>query len=117
MTASEGPDGGLVRLGDGTSAPLGPALLSLLETSTYDRVDLVVSFVMESGLKVIADPLADAVERGAQLRVLTTDYLYRTEPRALHKLHDLGAEWPERVQLRVFESRGVPHGTFPGSTC
>lgn len=107
LTASADADRGFVRLADGTSAPLGPALLSLLETSTYDRVDLVVSFVMESGLKVIADPLADAVERGAQLRVLTTDYLYRTEPRALHKLHDLGAEWPERVQLRVFESRGI----------
>ncbi|WP_240606269.1 DUF3427 domain-containing protein [Euzebya rosea] len=97
----------MVRLADGTSAPLGPALLSLLETSTYDRVDLVVSFVMESGLKVIADPLADAVERGSQLRVLTTDYLYRTEPRALRLLHDLGTEYPGRVQLRVFESRGV----------
>lgn len=107
LTASESLDGGVVRLADGTSAPLGPALLSLLETSTYDRVDLVVSFVMESGLKVIADPLADAVERGSQLRVLTTDYLYRTEPRALRLLHDLGTEYPGRVQLRVFESRGV----------
>lgn len=102
---TDGPQ--MVRLADGTSAPLGPVLLDLLDTSAYDRVNLVVSFVMESGLKVIADPLADAVERGAHLRVLTTDYLYRTEPRALRRLHDLGTEYPDRVQLRVFESRGM----------
>jgi hypothetical protein len=49
----------------------------------FDRVDLVVSFVMLSGLDLVGDGLDDAIARGAQVRVLTTDYLGITEPAAL----------------------------------
>lgn len=89
-------------LADGTTEPLGPSLLRLLRDPEFDRVDLVVSFVMRSGLIMVDDSLSDALESGAQVRVLTTDYLNLTDPQALTRLHDLTAEWPDRMALRVF---------------
>jgi hypothetical protein len=52
-----------------------------------DRIDLLVSFVMRSGLDLIAPRRDEALARGARLRLLTTDYLYVTDDAAL------GSSW------------------------
>lgn len=64
-------------------------LLRCLRADAFDRVDVVVSFIMRSGLDLILDHLEDAVVRGAHARVLTTDYLDVTDPDALAQLLDL----------------------------
>ena len=52
-----------------------------------NRIDLAVAFIKSSGLALLFDALADAIEiRDAQLRVLTSDYLDVTDPQALRRL-------------------------------
>ena len=58
-------------------------LLRCLIRNDLDRIDLLVSFVMRSGLDLIAGHLDEALARGAHVRVLTTDYLGITDPAAL----------------------------------
>lgn len=53
-----------------------------LRDRRFDRADLVVSFVMLSGVRLVEGSLQDALDRGLQTRLLTTDYLGTTEPEA-----------------------------------
>jgi superfamily II DNA or RNA helicase/diadenosine tetraphosphate (Ap4A) HIT family hydrolase len=68
----------------------------------FDSADLMVSFVMRSGLQLIGADLEDALERGLHIRLLTTDYLQTTEPDALARLLDLTETYDEAIQVRVF---------------
>ena len=52
-----------------------PRLIDRLRDPDLDRIDMAVSFVMTSGLARIHRPLEDALDRGARVRILTTDYL------------------------------------------
>ena len=68
---------------------------------------MAVSFVMKSGLARILEPLEDALDRGARVRILTTDYLAITDPDALTRLADL-AEDPDRLlEVRLFGGGSV----------
>src|SRR6185295_4883629 len=60
---------------DGRDRRLRLELVRCLRGEVFDRIDLVVSFIMKSGLAIISGPLEDALERGAYARILTTDYL------------------------------------------
>ena len=64
-------------------------LIRCLRSPGFDHVDLVVSFIMRSGLRMILSAVDDAIARGAIVRVLTTDYLDITDPDALAELLDL----------------------------
>jgi superfamily II DNA or RNA helicase/diadenosine tetraphosphate (Ap4A) HIT family hydrolase/HKD family nuclease len=74
---------------------------SLINTS-YDRIDLIVSFIMRSGVAIIQERLADALDRGVRIRILTTDYLQVTEHAALAHLLDLEDDYPDALETRVF---------------
>jgi superfamily II DNA or RNA helicase/diadenosine tetraphosphate (Ap4A) HIT family hydrolase/HKD family nuclease len=87
---------------DGQDRLLRDDLLRCLRDSRFDRVDLLVSFVMKSGLEQVYGGLLDALDRGAKVRVLTTDYLAVTDADALARLLDLAELWPEAVATRVF---------------
>ena len=64
-----------------------------------DSVDIVVSFLMESGVKMLLSELASALDRGARIRILTGNYLGITQPSALYLIkRSLG----DRVDLRFF---------------
>lgn len=82
-------------------------LLRWLINPEIDRIDMAVSFIMKSGLALIADHLEAALQRGAHIRILTTDYLDITDPDALATLLDL-ADWPVvsgsagRLEVKVF---------------
>lgn len=68
---------------------LEPHLASAI--SRADSVRLIVSFVMESGARLLAPELEQAADHGARLRLLTGRYLSVTEPSALyHLMHKLG---------------------------
>lgn len=67
-------------------------------------VDLSVSFLMTSGVRLVLPHLRDLLDRGGSLRLLTGDYLDVTEPAALRLVADLeGAR-----QLFVFRASAIP---------
>jgi superfamily II DNA or RNA helicase/diadenosine tetraphosphate (Ap4A) HIT family hydrolase/HKD family nuclease len=82
-------------------------LLRCLRDQRFGRMDLLVSFVMKSGFDLIRGGLADALDRGARLRVLTTDYLAVTDPDALARLLDLAEVRPDMAATRVFQDPSV----------
>ena len=87
---------------DGQDRLLRDELLRCLRDPRFDRVDLLVSFVMKSGLEQIHGALLDALDRGVKVRVLTTDYLTVTDADALAGLLDLAEVRPDAVATRVF---------------
>lgn len=93
-----------VRLFDGVQRPLGRQLNALLRDPVYERLDVAVAFALPSGVEVVAPALADGLERGLEVRLLTSDYLDVTDPRALTQLLDLAAAFPGRLRLRVAET-------------
>lgn len=67
-------------------------------------VDLSVSFLMTSGVRLVLPHLRDLLDRGGELRLLTGDYLGVTEPAALRLISDLeGAR-----RLHVFQAAQIP---------
>ena len=92
---------------DGQERLLRDDLLRCLRDRRFDQVDLLVSFVMKSGLDLIRGGLTDALDRGARLRVLTTDYLAVTDPDALARLLDLAELRPDTAATRVFQDPAV----------
>ena len=87
---------------DGQDRLLRDDLLRCLRDPRFERVDLLVSFVMKSGLEQIHGGLVDALDRGATIRVLTTDYLTVTDADALARLLDLTEVRPDAAATRVF---------------
>lgn len=64
-----------------------------------DAIDIVVSFLMESGVKLLLKDLQAALARGVKIRLLTGNYLGITQPAALYLIKDkLG----DRVDLRFY---------------
>ena len=84
-----------------------PQLLDRLNDRSLDRIDMAVSFVMKSGLACIIRPLEDALDRGAHVRILTTDYLAITDPDALTQLADLAGGGGRRLEVRLFSGGSV----------
>ena len=67
-----------------------------------DSVDIIVSFLMESGVKMLLQELDNALKRGAKIRILTGNYLGITQPSALYLLKKkLGS----RVDMRFYNEK------------
>lgn len=67
------------------------------------QIDIIVSFLMESGVKILLRDLEKALERGAKIRILTGNYLGITQPSALYLLkYRLG----NRIDLRFYNDSG-----------
>ncbi len=62
------------------------------ELASAGAVDLICAFVIWSGVRQLREALADLVNRGGKLRVITTTYMGATEKRAVDELARLGAE-------------------------
>ena len=64
---------------------------------------ILVSFMMVSGLELILPSLQRWLDNGAQIKILTGDYLYITQPDALERLVEL----EDDIELRLWKSHGV----------
>ena len=66
------------------------------------RIDIVVSFLMESGVKMLLKDLEMALDRGVEIRLLTGNYLGITQPSALYLLKN---ELRDRIDLRFYNQK------------
>lgn len=67
--------------------PLLPKLIDAINQAS--AIEICVSFVQPSGVNLLIDALNDALNNGAAVRILISDYLYITHPRALRILYQL----------------------------
>lgn len=92
-----------------TGEPEHPLLSQLCHSIAHaDEIDFAVSFVQASGLRLLLPDLYDALARRAEesrlparIRILTSDYLDITDPKALRLLVLLQAQG---AQVRIFEA-------------
>ena len=62
------------------------------ELESADRVDLLSAFVRFAGLRLVRDQLARFVDRGGNLRVITSVYTGSTEKKALDAIVSMGGQ-------------------------
>lgn len=55
-----------------------------------DEIFMNVSFIRDSGIKLLIKDLKAAKENGKKIKILTSDYIKITEPNALYRLLDIG---------------------------
>lgn len=66
------------------------------------KIDIIVSFLMESGVRMILKDLKSALDRGVQVRILTGNYLGITQPSALCLIKK---ELGNRADLRFYSDK------------
>lgn len=62
-------------------------------------IDIIVSFLMDSGVKMLLEDLKEAVDRNVSIRILTGSYLNITSPTALYMLK---REFKDKIDLRFY---------------
>ncbi len=70
------------------------------------KVDIIVAFLMESGVKLLKQELGELVKKNIPIRILTGNYLNITQPQALYLLKDILGD---KVDLRFYN---VPNKSF-----
>ncbi|QWC23597.1 DEAD/DEAH box helicase family protein [Bacillus haikouensis] len=64
---------------------------------------IITSFSMKSGVELLKPSLRFAAEQGADIKILTGDYLYITQPEALNSLLSVHPS----LEVRLWKSKGV----------
>jgi len=64
---------------------------------------IMTSFLMQSGVNLLAPHLKKALDRGAEVKMLAGDYLYITQPEGLRKLLSID----NRLEARLWRSMGT----------
>ncbi|WPC40069.1 DEAD/DEAH box helicase family protein [Clostridium sp. JS66] len=69
-------------------------------------IDIIVAFLMESGVKLLKEELKEVVNKNIPIRILTGNYLNITQPQALYMLKDIMGD---KVDLRFYN---IPNKSF-----
>ncbi|QXE20680.1 DEAD/DEAH box helicase family protein [Clostridium sp. 001] len=69
-------------------------------------IDIIVAFLMESGVKLLKEELKEVVNKSIPIRILTGNYLNITQPQALYMLKDIMGD---KVDLRFYN---IPNKSF-----
>lgn len=82
----------------------GNHLLTYLEMSinSAESIDIIVSFLMESGVRLLLPALKSALDRGVNIRLLTGNYLGITQPSALTLLK---YELDDRICIHLYREK------------
>lgn len=70
-----------------------------------DFFQFSVAFITESGIEGLLGTFKELEKRNIPGRILTTDYLSFTEPKALYKLASLS-----NIEIKMFETQGSHEG-------
>lgn len=81
-------------------------LLTNLQSSftQASQIKIIVSFVFESGVRLLLPDLQKALERNVSVQILTGTYLNVTEPSALYFLK---SQLNNQADIRIFESQKI----------
>lgn len=73
-----------------------------LSMAQAKQIDIIVSFLMESGVRMLLKDLKSALDRGVRIRILTGNYLGITQPSALFLVKK---ELGDKVELRFYNDK------------
>jgi superfamily II DNA or RNA helicase/HKD family nuclease len=68
-----------------------------------NAIYMMPSFVMQSGVRLISSYLKKALDNGVEVKCLTGDYLFVTQPEGLKELLQLD----DRIEVRLWRSHGI----------
>ncbi|WJH36919.1 DEAD/DEAH box helicase family protein [Paenibacillus sp. CC-CFT747] len=80
---------------------LGDELIQGMQNAS--AIYIMTSFVMQSGVRLLAPHLKSALDKGAEVKVLAGDYLFVTQPEGLRALRQID----DRLEARLWRSAGA----------
>lgn len=86
--------------GDNPKYQFYPLLKSRIKKAK--SIDIVVAFLMESGVKLLLQDFHDAIDKNIPIRILTGNYLGITQPSALYLLRK---EFGDQIEIKFYNEQ------------